>query len=164
MLPLFHRLRSFRCSHLVLHPHHLYAISGMSNLRSFHVIDCHLSDKFHDHAYEDQMEEFTLAWQGNTAGLLGVTLSPRSHQRWFLFLHPDHLRTLNLIPLDAFLDQILTDFVDRGTQFYALRLPWMTVESKSFVPLLERVPFFQELRLNLIRLRYHRLPSHPRTN
>ena len=45
-----------------------------------------------------------MAWQGNVAGLLGVTLSPHSHQQWFLFLHPNHLRTLNLTPLDAYLD------------------------------------------------------------
>ena len=152
MLPLFPRLRLFRCAHLVLQPRHIYTISRVANLRSFHTINCHLSDHFHDHTHEDSMEEFTMAWQNNTADLLGVTLSPHSHQRWYLFLHPDHLRTLNLSPLDAFLDRMLADLVERGTQFRALQslgLPWMAVESKSFVPLLERIPLLQELRFTV---------------
>jgi hypothetical protein len=152
MLPLFPRLRSFRCAHLVLQPHHLSTISGMTGLRSFHTTNCHISDHFHDRTHEDPMEELTMAWQGDVTDVLGVTLSPLSHQRWFSFMHPDHLRTLNLAPLDAFLDRTLSDFVDRGAQFHALRslgLPWMAVESKSFVPLLERVSFLQELRFTV---------------
>lgn len=147
-LPLFPHLRSFRCAHLILHSHHLCTLSGMTNLRSFHATNCHLSDHSHDHTHENPMEEFTMAWQGNTASLLGVTLSPSSHQRWFSFLHPDHLHTLNLTPLDPFLDRMLADLVDRDVKFHVLRslgLPWMAVESKSFVPLLERLPILQEL-------------------
>ena len=148
MLPLFPRLRSFRCAHLVLQPQHLYTISGMANLRSFHTTNCHLSDQFYDRAHETPVEEFTMIWHGNTADLLGVTLSFHSHQRWFSFMHLDHLRTLNFSPLDAFLNQMLADIVDRGIQFHALRslsLPWMAIQSESFVPLLERAPFLQEL-------------------
>ena len=152
MLPLFPRLRSFRCAHLVLRPQHLYIISGMTDLHSFHATNCHLSDHFHNHARQSPMEEFTMAWQGNTADLLGVALSSHSHQRWFSFMQPDHLRVLNLAPLDAFLGQMLADLVDRGIQFHALRsltLPWMVVQSDSFVPLLERAPFLQELRFTV---------------
>jgi len=152
MLPLFPRLRSFRCAHLILQPHHLDTISGIANIRSFHATNCHMSDNFHDHIHESPMEEFTMAWQGNTSDLLGATLSPHSHQRWCSFTHPDHLRTLNLAPLDAFLDRMLADIVDRNMQFHALRslsLPWMAVQSDSFVPLLERTPFLQELRFTV---------------
>ncbi|KAF9651532.1 hypothetical protein BDM02DRAFT_783540 [Thelephora ganbajun] len=152
MLPLFPRLRSFRCAHLILQPQHVYTISGMAYLRSFHATNCHLSDHFHDHTYESPMEEFTMSWQGNTADLLGVTLSPHSHQRWFSFMHPDRLRTLNLAPLDAFLDRMLSDLLDRGIYFHVLRslsLPWMAVRSESFVLLLERAPFVQELRFTV---------------
>jgi hypothetical protein len=98
------------------------------------------------------MEDFAMAWQGNTADLLGVTLSPHSHQRWFSFMHPDHLRTLNLAPLDAFLDRMLADLIDLNMEFHALQslsLPWMAVQSESFVPLLERAPFLQELRFTI---------------
>ena len=152
MLPLFLRLKSFRCAHLVLQPHHLYTISGMTNLRSFHTTNCHLSDDFHDHNHQDPVEEFSMAWQVDTANMLGVTLSPHSHQRWFLFMHPNNLRTLNLAPLDPFLNPMLEDLVDRGLQFHALSslsLPWMAIESKSFVPLLECVPLLQELRFTV---------------
>ena len=152
MLPLFPRLRSFRCAHLVLQPQHLYTFSRMADLRSFHATNCHLSDQFHDHTHQPPMEEFTMTWQGNTSDLLGVTLSPHSHQRWFSFMHPDHLRTLSLAPLDAFLDQMLADIVIRGIQFHALRslsLPWMAVQSESFVPLLEHVPYLHELRFTV---------------
>jgi len=152
MLPLFPRLRSFRCAHLILRPQHLNTISGTSNLRSFHVANCHLSDQFPDHIHDPPMKEFIMSWQGNTSDLLGVNLSPHSHQRWFSFMHPDHLRTLHLAPLDAFLDQMLADFVIRGIQFHALRslsLPWMAIQSESFVPLLERVPSLQELRFTV---------------
>lgn len=148
MLPLFPRLRSFQCAHLVLQPHHVSTISGTTNLRSFHTINCHLSDSLQDHTHESPMEDFTVSWQGDTTKELGVALSPHSHQRWFSFMHPDHLRTLNLAPLDAFLDQMFTDLVDRKIKFHALRslgLPWMAVQSESFVPLLECAPFLQEL-------------------
>jgi len=151
-LPLFPRLWSFRCAHLILQPHHLYAISRITNLRSFHVTNCHLSDHFHDHTYESPMQEFTMAWRGNTADLLDVALSPHSHQRWFSFIHPGHLHNLNLAPLDAFLDQMLADLVDRDVQFHALRslgLPWVAAQSTSFIPLLERTPFLQELRFTV---------------
>ena len=152
MLPLFPRLRSFHCAHLILKPQHLYTIRGMANLRSFHTTNCHISDRFHDHTYESPMEEFIMAWEGDTSGLLGVSLSPHSHQRWFSFVHPDHLRTLNLAPLDAFLDRMLADLVDRDTQFHALRslsLPWMAVQFESFVSLLECAPLLQELRFTV---------------
>lgn len=152
MLPHFPRLRTFRCAHLVLQPHHLCTISGTTNLRSFHATNCHISDILHDRAHESPMEEFTMAWRGNTSDLLGVTLSPHSHERWCSFMHPDHLRTLNLAPLDAFLDQMLAGITDRGVQFHALRslsLPWMAIQSESFVPLLERAPFLQELRFTV---------------
>ena len=79
MLPLFPRLRSFRCAHLVLQPRHLYTISGMTNLRSFHVANCHLSEQIYDYTHESLVEEFTIVWQGNTADLLGATLSLHSH-------------------------------------------------------------------------------------
>ena len=147
-LPLFPRLTSFRCAHLILHPQHLSAIFGITILRSFHATNCHLSDQFIDDAYESPVEEFAMGWQGNTADLLGVALSPRSHQRWFSFIHPDRLRTLKLAPLDPFLDRMLGDLVDRGIRFHAIRsltLPWMAVRSESFVPLLERAPFLHEL-------------------
>ena len=162
-LPLFPRLRSFRCAHLVLYPHHLYTISGMPNLRSLHTTNCHLSDHFHDYT-QDPMEEFTVSWQGDTADVLGVTLPPHSHQRWFSFIHPDHLRALNLVPLDDFLDQMLTDLVGRDLQFHALRslgLPWTAVECKSFVPLLERVPFLRELRFTVRSSHRKVLMEHP---
>ena len=153
MLPLFPRLRSFHCAHLVLQPQHLSTMSGMTNrLRSFHATNCHLSDNLHDHTCGSPMEEFTMAWQGNTVDLLGATLSPHSHQRWFSFMDPGRLRILKLTPLDAFLDQMLADLVDRNTQFHALRslsLPWMAVRSESFVRLLECVPFIQELRFTI---------------
>lgn len=164
MLPLFPRLRSFRCAHLILQPQHLYTISGMNNLRSFYTTNCHLSDP----ARESPMEEFTAAWEDNTTGLLRASLSPHSHQRWFSFMHPDHLRTLDLVPLDAFLDQMLAGLVDRGIQFHVLRslgLPWMAVRSESFVLLLERTPFLQELRF-IVRPSHraitidHPLPQH----
>ena len=122
MLPLFPRLRSFHCAHLVLQPQHLSTMSGMTNrLRSFHATNCHLSDNLHDHTCGSPMEEFTMAWQGNTVDLLGATLSPHSHQRWFSFMDPGRLRILKPAPLDAFLDQMLADLVDRNTQFHALR-------------------------------------------
>jgi len=152
MLLLFPHLRSFRCAHLVLQPRHLYIISGMANLRSFHATNCHLSDQIYDYTHESLVEEFTMVWQGNTADLLGVTLSLHSHRRWFSFVRLSHLRTLNLAPLDTFLNQMLTDIVDRGIQFHALRslsLPWMAIQSESFVPLLERVPFLRELRFTV---------------
>ena len=98
------------------------------------------------------MEEFAIVWQGNTADLLGVTSSRSSHQRWFGFIPLDRLRTLNLAPPDAFLNQILTDIVDRGIKFHALRslgLPWMAIQSESFVPLLECAPFLHELRFTV---------------
>jgi hypothetical protein len=148
-LPLCNRLRSFWCAHLVLHPQRLYTISGIPNLRSFHVVNCHLSGHFYDHIYEDPMEEFTMSWWDDTTEILGVTLSPHPHQRWSSFMHLEHLRTLILAPLDPFLDQMLSDLAGRGTQFHILRslnLPWIAVESKSLSPLLERAPFLQELR------------------
>lgn len=151
-LPLFPRLRSFRCAHLLLQPRHLHTISGMANLRSFHVTNCHLSDQFCDHGRESLVEEFAMVWQGNTADLLGVTLSRSSHQRWFEFIHLDHLRTLNLAPPDTFLNQMLTDIVDRGIKFHALRslgLPWMAIQSESFVPLLEHAPSLHKLRFTV---------------
>lgn len=98
------------------------------------------------------MEEFTVSWQGNAADVLGVASSPHSHQRWFSFIHPDHLRALNLVPLDNFLDQMLIDLAGRDSQFHALRLfglPWVAVECKSFVPLLERALFLRELRFTI---------------
>ena len=168
MLPLFPRLRSFRCAHLILHPRHLCTISGITSLRSFHATDCHLSDQTLDNTYESPVEEFTMGWQGDTADLLGVTLSPQSHRCWFSFIHPDRLRTLNLAPLDAFLDQMLRDLVDRGMRLDAIRslsLPWMAVQSDSFISLLERAPFLQELRF-AVRPSHrtitmvHPLPSH----
>lgn len=152
MLPLFPRLRSFRCAHLILHPRHLCAISGITNLRSFHATNCHLSGQSLDNAYESPVEEFTMCWQGDTADFLGVALSPRSHQRWFSFIHPDRLRTLDLAPLDTFLDRMLRDLVGRGIRFHAIRslsLPWIAVQSDSFVPLLERAPSLQELRFTV---------------
>jgi len=152
MLPLFPQLRAFRCAHLILQPHHLCTISGMNNLRSFHAANCHMSDNLHDHTHESPMGEFTMAWQGNTSDLLGATLSPNSHQRWCSFMHPDRLRILTLAPLDPFLDQMLAGIADSGIQFHALRslsLPWMAVQSESFVPLLERAPFLQELRFTV---------------
>ena len=149
ILPLFPRLRSFQCAHLILQPQQVHTISTMSNLRSFHATNSHLLS---EHAHELPMEEFTMIWQGNTSDLLGAALSPHSHRRWFTFMHPDHLRTLNLAPLDPFLDQMLADIVDRNVQFHVLRslsLPWMAVQSESFVPLLERAPFLQELRFTV---------------
>jgi hypothetical protein len=47
---------------------------------------------------------------------------------------------------------MLADLVDLGTQFHALlslSLPWMAAESKSFVALLECVPFLRELRFTV---------------
>lgn len=169
-LPLFPRLRSFRCAHLILQPRHIHTIYGMTHLRSFHVTNCHLSRYYYsrDNPHESLIEDFTMGWQGDTSDLLGVTLSPHSHQRWFSFMHPDHLRTLQLSPLDAFLDRMLADLIGRDIKFHALRslgLPWMAVLSESFVPLLERAPFLQELRLT-VRPSHrtitmcHRLPRH----
>lgn len=152
MLPLFPRLRLFRCTHLILQPQHLSTISGMSNLRSFCATNCHLSEGSHSHTYESPIQDFTMAWQGNTSDLLGVTLSPHSHKRWFPFVNPSHLRALNLAPLDAFLDWMLVDLIDRNIQLHALRslgLPWMAVRSESFVPLLECTPLLQELRFTV---------------
>lgn len=57
--------------------------------------------------------------QGNTAGLLVITLYLLSRQRWFFkFLHPDCLRTLDLTPVDAFLDKMFADLVDREVNLY----------------------------------------------
>jgi len=164
MLPLFPRLRTFRCAHLILQPHHLCTISRMTNLRSFHATNCHMSDNPYDYTHESPMEEFTMAWRGNTSDLLGVTLSPHSHQRWYSFMYPDHLRTLNLAPLDAFLDQMVAGIADRGVQFHALRslsLPWMAIQSESFVPLLERAPFLQELRFAVRASHRTIITAHP---
>ena len=47
---------------------------------------------------------------------------------------------------------MLTDIVDRGVQFRALRslsLPWMATQCESFAPLLERAPFLRELRFTV---------------
>lgn len=69
----------------------------------------------HLHAYPTtSITALTMVRQGNTADLLGIALSPHSHQCWSSLVHPDHPCTLKLAPLNAFLDQILTDLVDRA--------------------------------------------------
>jgi len=161
MLLLFPRLSSFRCAYLLLQPQHLHTISGMANLRSFHTTNCHLPDQFYDHGHDSLVEEFAMVWQGNTANLLGVTLSHSSHQHWFSFMHLDHLRTLHLAPPDAFLNQMLANIVDRDIKLHALRslsLPWMAIQSESFVPLLEHTPFLHMNSALLPGLLTGRLP------
>lgn len=47
---------------------------------------------------------------------------------------------------------MLSDLVDRGMQLHALwslSLPWMAVEFKQLVPLLEHAPFLHELRFTV---------------
>lgn len=52
MLPLFPHLRSFRCAHLVLHSHNFkHAISGKTDLLSFHTTNYHISDLLGDYLF-----------------------------------------------------------------------------------------------------------------